>query len=100
MSDHHQPSCTPNPDASAARGTTAQLGGSRPATSLAPDEETLMKMQRDFPGHRIWREIIPGRTVYVARSRHPAAHPHTLITPDLRELLAALTDARQAGGTR
>jgi hypothetical protein len=67
---------------------------------VAPDDETLMKMQRDFPGHRIWREIIPGRTVYVARSQHPAAHPHTLITSDLRELLAALTDASQAGGTR
>ena len=59
-----------------------------------------MKMQRDFPGHRIWREIIPGRTVYVARSLHPAAHPHTVITPDLRELLAALTQASQATGTR
>ena len=33
-----------------------------------------MKMQRDFPTHRIWREIIPGRTVYIARSR-TAAHP-------------------------
>lgn len=59
-----------------------------------------MKMQRDFPGHRIWREIIPGRTVYVARSQHPAAHPHTVITPDLRELHATLTQASQAAGTR
>ncbi len=41
-----------------------------------------MKMQRDFPRHRIWREFIPGRTVYVARSRHPAARPHTVVTPD------------------
>jgi hypothetical protein len=59
-----------------------------------------MKMQRDFPGHRIRREIIPSRTVYVARSRHPAARPHTLISPDLRELLAALTEASQPGRTR
>jgi hypothetical protein len=82
MSDRHQPSSTPNPDPHA-----------------APDEETLMKMQRDFPRHRIWREIIPGRTVYVARSCHPAARPHTVITPDLRELLAALTEASQPSGT-
>ena len=59
-----------------------------------------MKMQRDFRGHRIWREIILGRTIYVARSQHPAAHPHTVITPDLRELHATLTQASQAGGTR
>jgi hypothetical protein len=83
MSDHHLPSSTPSPEPFA-----------------APDDETLMKMQRDFPGHRIWREIIPGRTVYVARSRHPAAHPHTVITPDLRELLATLTQARRVAGTR
>ena len=57
-----------------------------------------MKMQRDFPRHRIWREFIPGRTVYVARSRHPAARPHTVITPDLGELLATLTEASQPGG--
>jgi hypothetical protein len=100
MSEHHQPSSTRNPDPSAAPETTAPHGGSQPSTSPAPDDETLMKMQHDFPGHRIWREITPGRTVYVARSQHPAARPHTLITPDLRELLAALTEASQAGGTR
>ena len=73
---------------------------SRPASELsAEDDEALMKMQCDFPGHRIWREFVPGRTVYVARSQHPAAHPHTVITPDLRELHAALTEASHAGGT-
>jgi len=74
---------------------------SAPAPELsAADDEALMKMQRDFPGHRIWREIIPGRAVYVARSQDPAARPHTVVTPDLRELHAALTQASQAGGTR
>jgi hypothetical protein len=82
MSEHDQPSSTPNPDPSAA------------------DDEALMTMQRDFPGHRIWREIIPGRTVYVARSQHPAAHPHTVVTPDLRELHDALADASHAGRPR
>jgi hypothetical protein len=58
-----------------------------------------MKMQRDFPRHRIWREFIPGRTVYIAQSRHPAARPYTVVTRDLRELLATLTEASQPGGT-
>lgn len=100
MSDHHQPSSTRNPDPSATPGTTGPHGGSRPGTSPAADDETLMKMRRDFPRHRIWREITPGRTVYIARSHHPAARPHTLVTPDLRELLTALTQASQAGRTR
>jgi hypothetical protein len=82
MSEHDQPSSTP----------AAELA--------AEDDEALMKMQRDFPGHRIWREIIPGRTVYVARSQDPAARPHTVVTPDLRELHATLTQASQAGRPR
>ena len=82
MSQHDQPSSTPAPELS------------------AEDDQALMNMQRDFPGHRIWREIIPGRTVYVARSQHPAARPHTVVTPDLRELHATLTQASQAGRPR
>jgi hypothetical protein len=92
MSDHHQPSGS---ESSEAPGTPIPPGA-RPAG----DDEGLMKMQRDFPGHRIWREIIPGRTVYVARSHHPAAHPHTVVTDDLRELHALLTEASQADGPR
>jgi hypothetical protein len=81
MSEHDWPSSTPAPERSA-------------------EDEALMKMQRDFPSHRIWREIIPGRTIYIARSTHPAAHPPTVVTPDLHELHAALTDASQAGRSR
>jgi hypothetical protein len=66
----------------------------------AEEDEALMKMQRDFPSHRIWREIIPGRTIYIARSIHLAAHPHTVVTPDLHELDAVLTDATHAGRPR
>jgi hypothetical protein len=72
MSEHDQPSSTP----------AAELA--------AEDDEALMKMQRD----------IPGRTVYVARSQDPAARPHTVVTPDLRELHATLTQASQAGRPR
>jgi hypothetical protein len=82
MSEHDWPSSTPAPESS------------------AEEDEALMKMQRDFPSHRIWREIIPGRTSYIARSTQPAAHPHTVVTPDLDELHAALTDASQAGRPR
>jgi hypothetical protein len=92
MSDHHRP---PNPGPSAARDITISS-----SAGAAGDDEALMKMQRDFPGHRIWREIIPGRTVYVARSHHPAARPHTVVTPDLRELHAVLTESSLAGGPR
>ncbi len=56
-----------------------------------------MKARREFPGHKIWRELTSGHAVYVARSRHPGARPHTLVTPDLPELLAALTDASGPG---
>ena len=92
MSEHHQP---PGPGSSAAPDTAIP-----PGASPASDDEALMTMQREFPGHRIWREIIPGRTVYIARSQHPAARPHTVVIPDLGELQAALTEASRAGGPR
>jgi hypothetical protein len=82
MSDHDWASSTPAPEPS------------------VEEDEALKKMQRDFPSHRIWREITPGRTIYIARSTHPAAHSHTVVTPDLHELHAALTDASQAGRPR
>ena len=82
MSEHNQPSGAPAPELS------------------AEDDEALVEMQRTFPGHRISREIIPGRTVYVARSHHPAAHPHTVVTSDLGELRAALANASRADGRR
>ena len=73
---------------------------SPPGTGLLPEDDALIKAQRDFPSHRIWRESIPGRTVYVARSRHLRTRPHTVVTPDLPELLAALTEAAGAGRPR
>jgi hypothetical protein len=82
MSEHGWPSSTPAPEPS------------------AEEDEALTRMQRDFPSHRIWREIIPGRTIYIARSTHAAAHPHTVVTSDLHELHAALTDGSQAGRPR
>lgn len=82
MSEHDEPSSTPVPQPS------------------VEDDAALMAIQRDFPQHRIWREVIPGRTVYVARSQHSAAHPHTVVTPDLRELHDTLAGTSQAGSPR
>jgi hypothetical protein len=51
----------------------------------------LDRLRDDFPAFRIWREITPGRIVYIARRRHPGTQPHTLVTPDPAELRTALT---------
>ncbi len=55
----------------------------------------LDRIQRHFPGHRIWREVLPGRTRYVARRIQPGPGPHTVVTPDLAELLTALASTSQ-----
>jgi hypothetical protein len=55
--------------------------------------DPLAALQRHFPQFRIWREDACGRVRYVARSRHPGQHPHTIVTSDLGELRAALSDA-------
>jgi hypothetical protein len=66
-----QSSCTPRP------------------TAVDPAE--MAGVQRDFPQHRIWREIIGDRAPrYVAHARSLSIHPHTVITGDLGELRAAL----------
>jgi hypothetical protein len=51
----------------------------------------LAGLQEDFPQYRIWQEIVCGRARYVARSRHAAARPHTLVTADPEELRAGLS---------
>jgi hypothetical protein len=51
----------------------------------------LAQLRAEFPGHLIGTETIAGRGVrYLARARQPNAHPHTVLTPDLGELRAAL----------
>lgn len=91
MSAPHQPSPAPDPQPVVIARTIGQ-----PGTSPTTDDDTLMRtMQRDFLGHRIWREILPGRTRYIARRLQPGPGPHTVVTPDLHELAAALATARQ-----
>ena len=52
--------------------------------------DDLTVLRAEFPAYRIWREEVPDRPRYVARSRHQGLHPHTVVTPDLRELRDAL----------
>jgi len=55
------------------------------------DELTVLR--EEFPAYRIWREITPGRSRYVARSRHQGLRPHTVVTAELNELREALEPA-------
>jgi hypothetical protein len=55
------------------------------------DAGELASLQADFPQFRIWRENLPGRHRYVARSQHLSVNPHTVITDDPDELRAALS---------
>jgi hypothetical protein len=59
-----------------------------PSTPLAADD--LAELRREFPQFRIWRETLPDRSRYVARSQRAGLNPHTVVTDDLGELRAAL----------
>ena len=37
-------------------------------------------LKAEFPAFQIWREEMPGRARYVARSLHADLNPHTVIT--------------------
>ena len=52
--------------------------------------DELVTLRREFPGFRIWMEVVGDRTRYIARSRHLGKSPHTVVTADPAELLAAL----------
>lgn len=54
----------------------------------------LSILRLEFPGHLIGEESIMGRVRFVARRRSEGTHPHTVITPDLGEMRAALEAGR------
>ena len=56
----------------------------------ADNTTILMALRADFPAFRIWREVIPGRTRYIARRLHLEQGLHTVVTDDLAELRGAL----------
>jgi SAM-dependent methyltransferase len=64
-------------------------------SSAAVDAE-LAVLRADFPAYQIWRENIPERARYVARSLRRGLNPHTVVTSDLGELREALEPARLA----
>jgi len=54
----------------------------------------LTRTQNEFPQFRIWSETVGDRPRrFVARRRSPDINPHTVITGDLDELRATLTNA-------
>ena len=67
------------------------------ATQTPASIDDLAGLRADFPAFKIWREQIPGRARYVARSQRPGLNPHTVVTSDLGELREALEPARAAG---
>ena len=67
------------------------------ATETAAAAQAIAALRADFPSHEIWREDDGGQVRYVARGQHP----HTVVTADLGELRAALSDASaQPSATR
>jgi hypothetical protein len=55
------------------------------------DNPGLLTLRADFPQFRIWAETLGRRTRYIARRLDPGTRPHTVVTPDLDELRAALS---------
>jgi hypothetical protein len=72
-----------------------RLGPEPAGATTDPDE--LAMLAAGFPGFRIWRETVPGRTRYVARGVSLGVRPHTVVTGDLAELRAALTAGPGSG---
>ncbi len=67
-----------------------------PGSYLTGEDDSaaiLTALRADFPTFRIWREIVPGRTRYIARRLQPGPGPHTVVTDDLTELRTALGEA-------
>jgi O-methyltransferase involved in polyketide biosynthesis len=63
-------------------------------------DDELAAFRDEFPGFRIWREVIGDRTRYIARGAHLGISPHTVVTDELSELRTALgADAGQQAAT-
>ena len=75
-------------------GLTVQDGTAAEDAAISKE---LAVLKAEFPAFQIWREEMPGRARFVARSLHADLNPHTVVTSDLAELRAALEPARTAG---
>ena len=58
-------------------------------------ETSLPALRSEFPQFRIWREAEDSRVRYIARSLFPGVRPHTVVTPDLAELRAKLSQGNK-----
>jgi O-methyltransferase involved in polyketide biosynthesis len=56
--------------------------------------DDLTVMEAEFPAYDIWREELPGRTMYVARTRRWDLNPYSVATQDLGELCDVLEPTR------
>jgi O-methyltransferase involved in polyketide biosynthesis len=76
-----------------ATGDDAHTGD--PAACPGPDDQaTLRDLRNEFPHFAIWREDMPDGTRYNATRVAPGSGLHSLITADLGEMRAILTEAR------
>ena len=57
-------------------------------------QRELAKLQEDFPGFRIWREVSGERVRLVAVRRRHGTSPHTVVTAEAAELRAVLAGQR------
>ena len=61
------------------------------------EQETVLTALRDeFPGFSILSDTTHSGPRYIARSRCPGIGPHTLVTSDLGELRAELSNGEPA----
>ena len=57
-------------------------------------QRELARLQEDFPGFRIWREVSGERVRLVAVRRRHGMSPHTVVTAEAAELRAVLARQR------
>ena len=81
---------SPGTDAIAIAAVARAAPTERDQAEVPAVSDDLTVLREEFPGHWIWLEEDPGRSRYVARRRHQGLNPHTVATPDIRELRDAL----------
>lgn len=64
-----------------------------PSNSAPVGAPTLQGLQLEFPQFAMWRETRREPARYVARRTRYGIHPHTVVTADISELHAILTEA-------
>lgn len=89
----------PRPAAAAVPAQTAgpALAGASLAGPAADggEQDLLAQVAAENPEFRIWRETTALGTRYICRSLDLRLNPYTLVTVDLDEIAAMLSDARR-----